>query len=142
MINLIAYFLPITVIPKFFWKISKQILNLQSTTNIPTLIMNQEYAENNLQKANMLNAFFMAQTTLNNANLDPVPYRIESINISEENVKDCIHNLKINKASGPDLISPRLLKEGAIVLVRPFSVIFNRSLQQGYFPSDWKTANP
>ena len=48
MINLIAYSLPITVIP-----------NLQSTTNIPTLIMNEEYAENDLQKANMLNAFFL-----------------------------------------------------------------------------------
>ena len=56
-------------------------------------------------------------------------------------MKDCLYNLKINKASGPDLISPRLLKEGAIVLARPFSVIFNRSLQQGYFPSAWKTAN-
>ena len=44
---------------------------------------------------------------------------LESINISEEGVKDCLHNLKINKASGPDLISPRLLKEGAIVLARP-----------------------
>ena len=98
--------------------------------------MNQEYAENDLQKANTLNAFFTAQTTLNDANkplpnLDPVPYHLESINISEEDVKDCLYNLKINKASGPDFISPRLPKEGAIVLARPFSVIFNRSLQQG-----------
>ena len=74
--------------------------------------MNQEYAENDLQKADMLNAFFTAQTTLNDANkplpnLDPVPYRLEPINISEEDVKDYLHNLKINKASGSDLISPR-----------------------------------
>ena len=71
--------------------------------------------------------FFTAQTTLNDINklpnLDPVPYRLESINISEENVKYCLHNLKINKASGPDLNSPRLLKEGAIVLARPFTII-------------------
>ena len=90
--------------------------------------------------------FFTAQTTLNDANkslpnLDPVPYHLESFNISEEDVKDCLYNLKINKASGPDLISPCLLKEGAIVLARSFSVIFNRSLQQGYFPSAWRTAN-
>ena len=108
--------------------------------------MNQEYAVNDLQKANMLNVFFTAQTTLNDANkplpnLDPVPYRLESINISEEDVKDCLHNLKINKASGPDLVSPRLLKKNVMVLARRFFVIFNQSLQQGYFPSDWKTAN-
>ena len=90
--------------------------------------------------------FCTSQTTLNDTNkplpnLDLVPYRTEPINIFGEDVKDCLYNLKINKASGPDLISPRLLKEGAIVLARPFSVIFNRSLQQGYFPSDWKTAS-
>ena len=98
------------------------------------------------KKANMLNVFFTAQTTLNDANkplpnLDPVPYRLDSSIISEEDVKDCLHNLKINTASGPDLINPRLLKEGAVVLTYPFPVSFNRSLQQGYFPSDWKTAN-
>ena len=43
--------------PKAFWKTPKQILNLKSTTNIPTLIMNQEYAEYDLQNANMWNVF-------------------------------------------------------------------------------------
>ena len=81
-----------------------------------------------MQKANML-IFFTStsQTTLNDANkallkLDPVPYRLESINITEEDVKEYLNILQINKANSPDLISPRLLKEGAIVLARPFSL--------------------
>ena len=45
----------------------------------------------------------------------------------------------MTKASGPDLISPRLLKEGATILSKPLSIIFNRSLLQGYFPT--KDAN-
>ena len=51
--------------------------------------------------------------------------------------------LKINatKASGPDLISPRLLKEGANIIARTYSIIFNHSLDQGYFPKTWKEAN-
>ena len=48
---------------------------------------------------------------------------------------------KMSKASGPDLISPRLLKEGADILAYPFSIVFNRSLNQGYFPHSWKEAN-
>ena len=47
----------------------------------------------------------------------------------------------MTKASRPDLISPRLLREGANILALPYSIIFNRSLDQGYFPSSWKEAN-
>ena len=38
-------------------------------------------------------------------------------------------------------LAPCLLREGAPILSRPFSLIFNRSLQQGYFPQGWKDAN-
>ena len=47
----------------------------------------------------------------------------------------------MTKASGPDLISPRLLKEGATILSKPLSIIFNRSLLQSHFPSNWNDAN-
>ena len=36
---------------------------------------------------------------------------------------------------------PRLLREGADILALPYSIIFNRSLDQGYFLSSWKEAN-
>ena len=39
------------------------------------------------------------------------------------------------------IISPRLLREGGDILALPYSIIFNRSLDQGYFPSSWKEAN-
>ena len=47
----------------------------------------------------------------------------------------------MTKACGPDLISPRLLKEGATILPKPLYIIFNRSLLQGCFPSNWKDVN-
>ena len=67
--------------------------------------------------------------------------RLNSITISQQDVRDVLNNLNVTKASGPDLISPRLLKEGATILSKPLSIIFNRSLLQGYFPSNWKDAN-
>ena len=57
------------------------------------------------------------------------------------NVKDVPIHLNVSKASVPDLISPRLLKEGADILVYPFPVVFNRSPDQGYFHHSWKEAN-
>ena len=63
---------------------------------------------------------------------------LQSINISVQDVTDVFENLDISKACGPDLISPRLLKEGSSILARPFSFIFNSSLEQGTFPTPWK----
>ena len=34
-----------------------------------------------------------------------------------------------------------MLKEGVTILSKHLSIIFNRSLLQGYFPSNWKDAN-
>ena len=45
------------------------------------------------------------------------------------------------RASRPGLICPRLLREGADILALPYSIIYNRSLNQGYFPNSWKEAN-
>ena len=45
------------------------------------------------------------------------------------------------KASGPDMIPARLLKECAEDLAPILAIIFNKSLQTGTVPEDWKTAN-
>ena len=47
----------------------------------------------------------------------------------------------MSKASEPDLISPRLLKEGANQLSFPLSKFFNRLIISGQFPQSWKKAN-
>lgn len=45
------------------------------------------------------------------------------------------------KASGPDLVIPRLIKEGAKELVVPLSVYFTKLLSKSTFSSRWKLAN-
>ena len=133
---------------KIFWKTSKQVMGLQKSNHtIPTLKLNDKFAEKDIDKANMLNDYFCSQAVVNDNN-KPLPQhtftcnsRLNSITISEQDVRDVLNNLNVTKASGPDLISPRLLKEGATILSKPLSIIFNRSLLQGYFPSNWKDAN-
>ncbi|MCG8092513.1 MAG: hypothetical protein JAZ17_02615 [Candidatus Thiodiazotropha endolucinida] len=130
---------------KLFWKTSKQLLNLnKSSTKIPTLLLNGVNAESEIDKANMLNDYFSLQNLINDQN-KYLPYldlytdnTLDSITISVQEVKDVLENLDRNKAHGPNHMSPCLLKEGATVLSKPLSVVFNRSLRQGYFPSCWK----
>ena len=113
---------------KIFWKTSKQILNLDKTpTNIPTLIFNDETAEDDYQKSNMLNNYFASQSHINDDNKTlPAPTQIQHeefahIDITQQDVIDVLSHSNVTKACGPDLISPRLLKEGASVISKPLT---------------------
>ena len=91
----------------------------------------------------MLNDYFSSQNLINDQNkqlpdLDLFTDKTDSITISVQDIKDVLENLDRNKAHGPNHVSPCLLKEGAPILSKPHSILFNRSLRQGYFPSPWK----
>ena len=95
--------------------------------------MHNEHAEDSSYKANMMNTYFASQTMVDDSNkplpnLLPLQRSFQQIEISIQYVKDALFNLNIYKASGPDLISPRLLKEGANILAAPLCTLFNRSL--------------
>ena len=49
--------------------------------------------------------------------------------------------LEVGKATGPDEIPAKLLKQTASVIAPSLCKIFNKSLQLGSLPSDWKLAN-
>ena len=54
---------------------------------------------------------------------------------------DILKSLDISKATGPDEISTRLLKEAAPSIYKPLTKLFNLSLSQKQFPSIWKEAH-
>ena len=94
----------------------------------------------------MLNTYFSSQTVVHNTNtqlppIQHIDHPLESITITTQDVSDVFQHLDITKVCGPDTNMPRLLEEGCHVLAHPYSSIFNRSLEQGYFPSSWKDAN-
>ena len=105
---------------KLFLKTPKQLLS-KSSSNIPTLVLNNEYAENDIHKANMSNNYFASQAFVTDDNrplpqLLPVQHGLNSIEILNQYVSDRLRNLNINKSNGPDLVSPGLLKEADGVL--------------------------
>ena len=59
--------------------------------------------------------------------------------ISDLDVKSEILKIKTSKATGPDRISPKLLKDSVEVIAESLTKIFNKSIEFGIFPDDFKT---
>ena len=77
---------------------------------------NNSYAYINSDKANVLNDFFSSVSTIDD-NEVPLPHFenrtqpfFSEININNSEVIDILKTLKVNKATGPDGISHRMLK--------------------------------
>ncbi|KFQ00942.1 RNA-directed DNA polymerase from mobile element jockey, partial [Leptosomus discolor] len=61
--------------------------------------------------------------------------------IKKEVVSDLLHHLDAHKSMGPDGLHPRVLKELADVLIKPLSIIYQKSWLTGEVPVDWRIAN-
>ncbi|KAK3102599.1 hypothetical protein FSP39_012507 [Pinctada imbricata] len=105
------------------------------------------YEDIDINKTQLFNEYFITQSTVDDSGVDlpPLTYNqtcsIDNIDITETDVKDVLDNLDISKATGPDGINPRLLKEASSELCGPLSKFFNRSLEIAKYPSVWKEAN-
>ena len=60
---------------------------------------------------------------------------------SLQEVSNIIHSLKPKNSSGYDDISNKLLKKLHPVILKPFTEVINRSLEEGIFPNDMKRSD-
>ena len=104
----------------------------------------------NVDIAKTLNEFFLSAFT--EENLSHIPRMedlrnftpdniLDSLEIYEEEVTFQIENLLANKSPGPDGLCPVHLKMLKDELVIPLTMIFNKSLQEGIVPKDFRMAN-
>ena len=66
---------------------------------------------------------------------------ISDLTLNESTVLAALKALEVGKATGSDEIPAKLLKETASVIAPSSCKIFNKSLQLGSLPGDWKLAN-
>ena len=69
------------------------------------------------------------------------PALLDFIQTTPSEVFELLSTLNCCKASGPDMICPCLLKEGAAEISCSLSKLFNKSLQDSVLPVDWVSAN-
>ena len=126
---------------KRFWTYIKS--KRKERTGIPTLRTNNGVHVTNQSKANALNNQFASVFTraekVQSPDRGPSPYMpISDMFIDEKWVNKQLHQLKVNKASGPDDISARMLHDYADEISPMLTNIFQLSYNIGEI--DWSKA--
>ena len=133
--------------PRSLWNVAKEIYGNKVKSTIPTLLDNGKQHSTAEQKANLLADYYASQSQRPNLLQDYVPQTsvnipgIGNIPITEDEVHKVLKNLQIDKATGPDGVSNRLLKLTARSITSSLTMLFNKIVTTGTFPRLWKEAN-
>jgi hypothetical protein len=98
-------------------------------------------------KCELLNKYFSSISKLDEENVTLPQFDsktnniIHEIHITENEIIDVIQILDPNKATEPDKISHKMLKISPEKIAKPLLIIFNKSVQQSKYPSNWKSAH-
>ena len=130
------------VITKKFWSYVKSSTN---SSRLPDCMsLNGKFRNNSKDIADLFNGHFFEQfSKKSNYDID-----IDFSNDPFINFKICHHvvrklltSLNQNKSHGPDGINGKILKNCAVSIAYPLSLLFNLSFNTGHIPSEWKLAN-
>ena len=126
-----------------FWSYVKQ--KRTDSCSVAPLRENGVLVSDSAGKANILNKQYCSVFNPDNRGSEPskgdssTP-NMPKIEVTDDGVKKLLQSLSLNKAAGPDQISPMVLKNLADVLSKHLSIIFQQSIDTGTVPSQWKTA--
>ena len=130
---------------KQFWKTFK-VLN-RKQTQVPMLVLDNAEATTDSEKADMLNTYFaecwnkLVPPLTTTSTSHEYMYCEDELLCCEEEVYHLLLSLDTSKATGPDGISVRMLKETACSIVPSLTKLFNIVLRNRCFPECWKCAN-
>jgi hypothetical protein len=129
---------------KRFWSYIKS-LKKDSCGVSPLKHNGKLYSEPN-DKANILNRQYESMFTredkssIQQPDGEPVP-TMPDIDVTTKGVATLLRKLNPQKATGPDMISARILKETADQCAPFLATIYRKCLTEGSIPEVWKTAN-
>ena len=129
---------------KQFWSFVKSLKN--DAFGINTLRENGILKTDTLDKANICKRQFQSAFTRESdaeiLSIGTSPFTpMGEITVDPNGVLKLLNNLKIHKASGPDVMSARVLKEFSSEIAPILVLIYNETLAQGTVPDDWRQAN-
>ena len=128
--------------PKRFWSFIKA--NKRENIGIPTLRVNDKPITNDRDKANALNNQFSSVFTNERYPIPVIDHSLYSsmphLDIGINGIIKQLKNLNQNKATGPDELPARVLKETAEQIAPIITHIFQQSYNTGKLPNDWLQA--
>lgn len=132
--------------PKQFMNFTKSLTN---KSEYPASMNLDEQSSTNIQQIcdwfadhffSVYNSSNVSDTYLNEKfpKISPVDSSYYRIFFSTDDILESIKDLDIDKGGGPDSIPNLFIKQLKHVLVSPLSILYNKSLASGIFPSLWK----
>ena len=114
-----------------WWSILKSFIALSSNSSLPPLDHNGRLYTEDQEKANLLNYFFCEQTVLNDQNAalpNLTPYVVAtpltSLILRPDEVQSVLKSLADGKASGPNGLNNKVLRELASEISEPLCSFF------------------
>ena len=135
---------------KAYWRLTKLAYGQKAASGILHLLDADRVITDDGEKCSTFNNLFSSHSRVDSSedinNTLPfftynTPHRFNDISTTPEELFKILYGLSISKASGPDDISNKVLRECVISLAEPLSRLFNLSFSFGVFPSSWKLAN-
>ena len=138
-----------------FWDMIKPFINSQKQTNPSRIILkyNGKIIKDNVEVAETLNTFFTGAGDTNGQSNNAVNQETMASNktttekpllsLGKTNsieLLEVMKKLRPTKATGHDLIPPKVIQQAARILCHHFSTLFNYVLDQGKIPQQWKLA--
>jgi hypothetical protein len=112
---------------KNWWTLVKSLTgNNECSRTIPPIEHNGNLVFDDIDKSELFNKFNLTELQTD---------RLRQILITEKEVEDILKIVDSSKATGPDCINPRLLREAAPILKYPLCKLFNISLSLSSFRS-------
>jgi len=126
-----------------YWNLLNNATKPKATKSIgPLKRENESLAVDDKEKANLMNTFFSSVGEKLARSVEPLPFRpiikeavpcLSDIPLSCSIIEKKLSLLKPSKTTGPDGISPRLLKLAGPSVAAPLTNLFLRSMEQGVY---------
>ena len=130
------------VITKKFWSYVKSSSN---SSRLPDCMSAKgKFRSNPKDIANLFNGHFGEQFSKKSKYDIDIDYRNDPLinfNIGLQDVRKLLTSINQNKSQGPDGINGKILRNCAVSIAYPLSLLFNLSFNTGHIPSEWKIAN-
>ena len=129
---------------KKWWSLNSELLQKKGRiTSIPPLYVGGEWLLDATAKANAFSRTWQAKNILPSMGEDqffpaPTQYMQDFIAIRARSTEKELKSLDINKATGPDRISARILRTLASELALPLAILCRRLLHEATWPEVWK----
>ena len=131
---------------KRWWSLNRQLLHKTTkTTSIPPLkTADGRWITDPEEKAQLLSDTFAAKSVLPPPPTDPAEYPEPTVKMSgflvirARAVKRILKALNVSKATGPDRVPARLLRECSTELAAPLAVLARRMLNEAVWPESWR----